>query len=74
MVDLKTQLNSLTNLNSIKFYIVFVPLIFVGDTISAAVLKYPDKSNLEEKGARLNSQLQVRSTIVGMSKAGTSNG
>ena len=47
---------------------------FVSDTISAAVLKYPDKSNLEEKGARLNSQLQVRSTIVGMSKAGTSNG
>jgi hypothetical protein len=38
MVDLKTQLNSLTNLNSIKFYIVFVPLIFVGDTISVFML------------------------------------
>lgn len=41
------------------------PPVCVCIFISVVALEYPDRSNLEEEGAYSNSQLQVKSTVMG---------
>lgn len=54
--------SDIRNLQSVRAFLFF------------SVLKYPVRSDLEEKGAYSNSQLQVKFTIIREFKAGISSG